>query len=315
MSAEENVPSLPRTSAARSVAHWRLNDAGFGFVLILPALLILLAIFVYPLLFSGYMSFHAFDLARPQDFQFVGINNFVNIMQSAEFRRALGNTVIYAGLAVPIEFVLGLILAMALTNIQRGRSLLRTLLIVPMMLAPTAMGLMWKFMYNDQLGIINYLIRNLNLADRPPLWLADPNLALYSVIIVDIWATTPLIILLMLAGLLSIPGEYYEAARIDGAGAIAIFRRVTLPLLRPVILVALLLRGMDAFRVFDVIYVMTKGGPAFRSDVLSFYAYRQAFTSRSIGDATAAAWIMTIILLIAGLLLIRAMRRQGGALE
>jgi multiple sugar transport system permease protein len=287
----------------------RLSNASFGFLMVLPALLLLLAIFVYPLAFSAYMSFHAFDLARPQDFEYVGLNNYLTIIQSEEFLRALKDTLIYVGLAVPIEFVLGLILAMALANIERGRAVLRTLLTTPMMLAPTAMGLMWKFMYNDQLGVISHVIRQLGL--NPPLWLADPNLALYSVVVVDIWATTPLIILLMLAGLLSIPHEYYEAAKIDGASLIAMFRRVTLPLLRPVILVALLLRGMDAFRVFDIIFIMTKGGPAMRSDVLSFFAYRQMFTQRAVGDATSTAWIMTVLLLVAGLVLIRLMRRQG----
>jgi ABC-type sugar transport system permease subunit len=291
-----------------------LSNARFGFLLTVPALLVLLAIYIYPLLFSGQMSLQAFDMARPQDTHFVGLDNYVNMLQNQEFLRALRNTFTYAGIAVPIEFVLGLILALALSNIHVGRSLLRTLLVIPMMLAPTAMGLMWKFMYNDQLGVINAVIRQLGIADRPPLWLADANLALYSVVVVDIWATTPLIILLMLAGLLSIPNEYYEAARIDGAGPLRAFRHITLPLLRPVILVALLLRGMDAFRVFDVIYVMTKGGPAFRSDVLSFYAYRQAFTHRSLGDATATAWIMVLILLTAGLILITLMRRRGGSL-
>jgi ABC-type sugar transport system permease subunit len=290
-----------------------VSNAWFGFFLILPALVVLLAVYVYPLLYSAYMSLHFFDLARPQDFRFIGLDNYTGILSDKDFTRALTNTFIYAGVAVPAEFILGLILALALANIQRGRSLIRTLLIIPLMLAPTAIGLMWKFMYNNEFGIINSMIRQLGIAAQPPLWLSNPGLALYSVVVVDIWATTPLIILLMLAGLLSIPTEYYEAARIDGAGMLAVFRHITLPLLRPVMLVALLLRGMDAFRVFDVIYVMTKGGPAFRSDVLSFFAYRQAFTHRSIGEASATAWIMTAILLAAGLVLIYLMRRRGGA--
>jgi ABC-type sugar transport system permease subunit len=168
-------------------------------------------------------------------------------------------------------------------------------------------------MYNDQLGIINHLIRTLGISDSPPQWLADPNLALFSIIIVDIWATTPLIVILLLAGLLAIPAELYEASEIDGAGPWQRFGRVTLPLLTPVILVALLIRGMDAFRVFDVVYIMTKGGPAMRSDVLSFFAYRTAFTELSIGKATATAWIMTAILLFLALILIRTLRRQGSA--
>jgi multiple sugar transport system permease protein len=175
------------------------------------------------------------------------------------------------------------------------------------------MGLMWKFMYNDQLGVINHVLRELG-DTRPPLWLADPERALTSVIVVEIWATVPIFILLLLAGLLSIPRELYEAATIDGAGALAAFRRITLPLLRPVILVALLLRGMDAFRVFDIIFVMTKGGPALRSDVLSYYVYRTAFVDRDFGEATAVSWIMILILLAGSLALIGLIRRRGGAL-
>lgn len=292
---------------------FHLSNGMFGVLLILPAFLILLAVFIYPLLYSAYMSVHHFYLPRPQDFAFVGLTNYVDVIASAEFQRALGNTLIYAGVAVPVEFLFGLILALALANITQGRGLIRMLLMLPMMLAPIVMGLMWKFMYNDQFGVINYLIKALGITDRPPLWLADPNLALYSIVAVDVWATTPMLIILLLAGILSIPTEFYEAAQIDGADAWQRFRRVTLPLLTPVILVALLLRGMDAFRVFDVVYVMTKGGPAMRSDVLSYFAYRTAFTELSIGRAAAAAWIMTALLLVFALLLIRAMRREGAA--
>lgn len=302
------MPTQPEASVRPT---GRLHNGGFGFLIVLPALVVLSAVYVYPLVFSGYMSLHLFDLGRPQDFEFVGFANYGEILTSREFQRALTNTLTYALVAVPVEFVLGLGLALALANIEQGRGLIRMLLTLPMMLAPAAMGLMWKFMYNDQFGILNFLIRQTGLVERPPLWLADPHLALYSVILVDIWATTPMLIILLLAGLLAIPPEYYEAAQIDGAGAWYAFRHITLPLLQPVILVALLLRGMDAFRVFDVVYILTKGGPALRSDVLAFYAYRAAFTDLSVGHATAAAWIMTALLLLGGALLIRALRREG----
>lgn len=302
---------LSSKQAASSRTRLHLSNAAFGLLLVAPAFAVLLLIYLYPLIYSAYMSVHNLYLPRPQDFAFVGLDNYVTVVTSPEFHRALLNTLIYAGLAVPVEFVFGLILALALANITQGRGVIRMLLTVPMMLAPVVMGLMWKFMYNDQLGIINYLIRTLGISQTPPQWLADPRLALYSIIIVDIWATTPLIVILLLAGLLAIPVELYEAAEIDGAGHWQRLQRITLPLLRPVILVALLLRGMDAFRVFDVVYIMTKGGPAMRSDVLSFFAYRTAFTDLSMGKATATAWIMTAILLAFALILIRVMRRQG----
>lgn len=290
--------------------HGQLSDGGFGLLVAVPALAVLLTVFVYPLGYSIYQSLREYDLARPKDAHFIGLDNYRTVLQSRDFSRALRNTTVYTVVAVPIELVAGLVLALSLAQITHGRAFIRTILTVPMMLAPIAMGLTWRFMYNDQFGVINYTIRQLGIMDRPPLWLSDPKVALYSVIAVEVWATTPVVVLLLLAGLVSIPGDYYEAAQVDGGGTLSSFRNITLPLLKPAILVTLLLRGMDAFRVFDLVYVLTKGGPAFKTDVLSFFAYRLAFTDRSIGGATALAWIMTIILLIAGLILIQAMRRQ-----
>jgi multiple sugar transport system permease protein len=278
-------------------------------LLTLPALAIMLVVFVFPLLFSAFTSLHRFEIARPDRTRFIGLENYVEIVQDSAFQRALTNTLVYVFVAVPIEFVIGLLLALALANIVQGRGLFRTLLVIPQMLAPAVTALLWKFMYNDELGLINHLLRELGV-NRPPLWLTETPLALFSIILVEIWATVPVFVLLLLAGLLSIPQEYYEAAAIDGGSPLAIFRHVTLPLLQPVILVALLIRGMDAFRVFDLVYVLTGGGPALRTDVLSFFVFRTAFTDRDFGLASAGAWIISLILLIGGLTLIRLLRRR-----
>jgi multiple sugar transport system permease protein len=306
--------NLPH-SAARQRQHRRLlyvPDSLFGFLLTLPALLIMVGVFLYPLLFSAYTSVHDFEITRPDRIRFVGLENYAEILADQQFTRALGNTLIYVLVAIPIEFGIGLGLALALATITRGRNIFRTMLVIPQMLAPVVMGLMWKFMYNDELGVINQLLRAFGV-NRPPLWLTEVPLALFSIILVEIWATIPIFVLLLLAGLLSISQELYEAAAIDGGSPWQIFLRVTLPLLRPVILVALLIRGMDAFRVFDLVYVLTNGGPANRTDVLSFYVYRIAFTEREFGLATAGAWIISGILLIGGIILMRALRQQGAA--
>lgn len=291
-------------------ARFHLSDGWFGFLITVPALLIMLTVFVFPLVFSAYTSLHRFEITRPDRTRFIGFENYATILQDDAFHRALGNTLTYVFVAVPIEFAIGLCLAMALATITRGRGMFRTLLVIPQMLAPAVMALMWKFMYNDELGIINHLLREFGI-NRPPLWLTETPLALFSIIVVEIWATVPIFVLLLLAGLLSIPSEYYEAAAIDGGSAWAVFRHVTLPLLQPVILVALLIRGMDAFRVFDLVYVLTGGGPALRTDVLSYYIFRTAFTDRDFGLASAGAWIVSIILLTGGLILIRFMRRRA----
>lgn len=302
---------LASPAAVRPRGGLGLSNAGFGLVVALPAIAILVLIFLYPIAYSAYQSFREYDLARPADSHFVGIRNYAGVLQSTDFQRALRNTVVYTGVAVPIELVFGLGIALSLNQILVGKSAIRVLLTLPMMLAPIAMGLMWKFMYNDQLGVINHLLKATKLVDQPPLWLADPDIALFSIIAVDIWATTPMVVLLMLAGLSTIPHDYYEAASIDGGGTVSNFLHVTLPMLKPAILITLLLRGMDAFRVFDIVYVLTKGGPAFKTDVLSYLAYRTAFTDRSIGEASALAWIMTVILLIAAVILIGLLRRGG----
>jgi multiple sugar transport system permease protein len=307
-------PVRPIVDVTTAKPSWRLSNAGFGGLVLIPAFAVLVVIFLYPLGYSIYQSFREYDLARPKDAHYIGLENFRELLGDREFKRAFKNTVIYTGVAVPLEFLFGMILALALAQINRGRMAIRMLLTVPMMLAPIALGLMWKFMYNDQFGVIGYGFREAGLGKRPPLWLSDPDIALYSVIAVDIWATTPIVVLLLLAGLMSISSDYYEAAMIDGGGTISSFFHITLPLLRPAILVTLLLRGMDAFRVFDLVYVLTKGGPAFKTDVLSFLNYRLAFTDRAIGAASALSWIMTFFLLAAGLFLIRMLRRQGEAL-
>ncbi|MDX2138228.1 MAG: sugar ABC transporter permease [Chloroflexota bacterium] len=299
--------TYPQPSA--KAARFHLSDGWFGFLITVPALLIMLTVFVFPLVFSAYTSLHRFEITRPDRTRFLGFENYVTVLQDEAFQRALGNTLTYVFVAVPVEFAIGLGLAMALATITRGRGMFRTLLVIPQMLAPAVMALMWKFMYNDELGIINHLLREFGI-NRPPLWLTETPLALFSIIIVEVWATVPIFVLLLLAGLLSIPSEYYEAAAIDGGSAWAVFRHITLPLLQPVILVALLIRGMDAFRVFDLVYVLTGGGPALRTDVLSFYIFRTAFTDRDFGLASAGAWIVSIILLTGGLILIRFMRRQ-----
>lgn len=309
-SAKSSAKGAVAANAQPPPRRFHLSDGWFGFLITTPALLVMLLIFIFPLLFSAFTSLHDFNITRPDRTRFVGLENYGEILGDSDFHRALGNTLVYVFVAVPIEFAIGLVLAMSLATIVRGRGVFRTLLVIPQMLAPAVMALMWKFMYNDDLGIINSLLRGFGV-NRPPLWLTDTPLALFSIIIVEIWATVPIFVLLLLAGLLSIPQDYYEAAAIDGGSPLAIFRFVTLPLLQPVILVALLIRGMDAFRVFDLVYVLTGGGPALRTDVLSYFIFRTAFTDREFGLASAGAWLVSILLLAGGLILIRLMRRRA----
>jgi multiple sugar transport system permease protein len=285
----------------------QLSEAAFGFLLASPLLIVTLGIIGYPLAYALTASFQRFRLTAPDNISFVGFDNYYYVLIDPQFWVALRNTLLYAGIAVPLELALGLVIAMALNKLLRGARLVRTILILPMMLAPVVMGLMWKFMFNDQLGIINHLIRLTGL-DLHILWLADPNLAFISLLIVEVWATTPIMVILLSAGLTTIPAELYEAAEIDGASRWQRFVNITWPMLQPVILVSLLLRGMDAFRVFDIVFVLTQGGPANSTDVLSYYAYRTIFQGMDVGGASAVSMMMLVVLAALGIVLIRRMR-------
>lgn len=301
---------IPNDQTPRQRLRGHLSNSQFGFLLTLPLLLILVTTVLYPLLYAFWTSFQSFRLSRPDQISFTGFDNYIWVLQDSQFQMALRNSVIYTGVAVPLELVLGLAISLALMSVTWGRGIARTLIIIPMMLAPVAMGLMWKFLYNDQLGLINHVIRSLGISESGVPWLSNPSLALFSVIAVEIWATTPIMVILLSAGLSTIPKELYEAGRIDGAGSIQNFRYVTLPLLQPIILVALLLRGMDAFRVFDLIYILTQGGPANRTDVLSFYIYRLNFVNLNVGRASAGAFLMLLILIIMAFVLMRILRKE-----
>ncbi len=286
----------------------QLSEAAFGLLLASPLLVVLLGIVGYPLAYAFAASFQHFRITDPGNIYFVGFENYLYALTDPQFWVSLRNTLLYAGIAVPVELCLGLLIAMALNKMPRGARAVRTLLIMPMMLAPVVMGLMWKFMFNDQLGIINQLIRLTGL-DLHILWLADPRFAFTSLLIVEVWATTPIMVILLSAGLTSIPAELYEAAEIDGASRWQRFINVTWPMLQPVILVALLLRGMDAFRVFDIVFILTQGGPGNATDVLSYYAYRAIFEGMDVGVASAVSMLLLLTLASMGVVLIRQMRK------
>ena len=281
------------------------SSSFFGGAIILPGVIILLLFYLYPLAYSLFISLHDFRLIRPDLTQFVGFRNYFEIFYDDEFLNAFINTLIYVGISLPFELVIGLFLALALDKITRGKNIIRAFLIVPQFLAPLAMGFIWKFMYNDDLGIINFFLRFVGM-ERPPLWIADPAISLYSCIIVEIWACVPIFMLLLSAGLTTLSTEI-----IDGANAYHRLRYIILPHLKPIILVTLLIRGMDSFRIFDLIYGLTQGGPAMSSDVLSLYMYRSGMLDRQFGYSASAGWIMVFMMLIASYILIKLMYRDG----
>ncbi len=250
------------------------RDNGQRFVT--PALLLLALVTVYPVLSVLYLSLHRklliFDISR-----FVGLENYLFLLQDDRFWNALGNTAYFTLLSVVLELALGLAIAMLLHREFRFKGFVRAVVLIPWAIPTVVSAKMWEWMYNTDFGILNYLLgAEVN-------WLGSPLWALNAAVFMDVWKTTPFVAILLMAGLQVIPRELFQAARIDGAGSWAVFRKITLPLLKPVILVVLIFRTLDAFRVFDAVYVLTGGGPANTTETLSIYAYKVLFQTLQFG--------------------------------
>ncbi|WP_163537012.1 sugar ABC transporter permease [Gracilibacillus sp. YIM 98692] len=277
----------------------KLRNSGLSLMFFAPAGLFMMIFLLYPMLLLVRDSFYRIDILDPMSKEFVGLANYIEALSSNRFLQSAFNTVIYIVTAVGIEFILGLILALLLSTAFRGSQFIRTLLLSPLMIAPLVSGLIWKFMLNDQFGIINWVLYKLRIISDPHqiMWLSDPSLALISTIIADVWLTTPFMMLVLLAGIQGIPKTMYESAQIDGASKWQTFKYVTFPSLIPVATVALLIRIIDAARTFDIVWVLTQGGPGFSSEVLSTYMYKVLTRYGQAGEASAMAVIFIIILL------------------
>jgi multiple sugar transport system permease protein len=258
------------------------------YLLIAPTIAVLLALSIYPLIYSIKISFQSPSGAAT-------LQNFTRLFSDQFFLSALAHTFVYAVIALTIEFLLGLGLALLLNSQIRGRSVWRALLLLPMMLPPVVVGVVWRLLLNSNFGAVNGTLKTFGVNTESLTWTASPKLAMASVIIADVWQWTPFVFLILLAGLQAIPQEPYEAALVDGSTAWQTFRHVTLPLLKPAILIVLLLRTMDLLRVFDHIFIITEGGPGFATETLSLYIYRTAFRFSNFGYAAAMSFVLLLI--------------------
>jgi len=273
-----------------------------------PAFIAIAIILIYPLGYSFWLSFHEWTLRGfRKGIPFVGFQNYIDLFRNPDFINSLRITASFVLLAVGIEFVLGMGLALLLNHDLRARNWIRAMILLPMMCTNVVIGLTWRLLLNYEFGLVNYYLSVMGLG--PIEWLSKPAMALPAVILVDVWNTTSFVALLLLAGLQALPDEPFEAARIDGASAWQSFVYLTLPLLRQTILVVLLWRMIDTFRIFDVIYLLTAGGPARATETVSIYVYRYGFQSFNLGFASAASYIMILIMLIIAAVLARLMGR------
>lgn len=269
-----------------------------------PALIVILVVLIYPLLYTFQLSFYDYSIARGM--RFSGLDNYIKILGDERFFTSLENTLLYTFVVVSVEGLLGFILANILNRKFRAQGLIRGLLMIPMLTSPIVSGITWRFMYNPDFGIVNYFFSLVGLP--PQVWTGNPHTSLLSVMIVDIWEFTPFVMLLVLAGLQSIPKEQYESAMIDGAGFWARLQYITLPWLKPMILVVLLLRTMDSIKVFDQVYALTAGGPGVSSMTLGVYAYANGFRNFYLGYAAAISWLLALITIAICLFYIRSMK-------
>lgn len=287
----------------------RTGEKSLAYLLVLPATIILGGLTLYPFGFMIYLSVHRWKASLayiPKSF--VGSSHFVRLFQDEFFWSAMSVTFRFLVVVILVEFFLGLFLALLLNRRIRGRRLIRALFLLPMMLTPVVVGLIWRFILNDEVGILNYFFSIIHLPAQA--WLGDVNTALQAIMLVDVWQWTPFMILVLLAGLQSLPGEPFEAAKVDGASAWQTFRFITIPLLKPIILIALLFRTIDAYRIFDKIYVMTYGGPKTSTEPLSLYVYRNGFRHYDMGYTAALSLVMLIIIIAMSQGYIRFMAKE-----
>lgn len=269
-----------------------------GWLLLLPALLLLALVFAYPILRAFWLSLFTQNLGTQLKLVFSGFNNYGRMLGDGRFWQSLWNTSIFTFASVFLELILGMGVALVLNQSFRGRGIVRTISLLPWALPTALMGLAWAWIFNDQYGIVNDILLRLGILETGVSWLGNPTLAMMAVIIADVWKTTPFIALLLLAGLQSISSDLYEAYAIDGASAWQSFWKITVPLLLPQIVISLLFRFAQAFGIFDLVQVMTGGGPAGATEMVSIYIYGTVMRYLDFGYG-AALVVVTFLLLVA----------------
>ncbi|EAW39048.1 carbohydrate ABC transporter permease [Lyngbya sp. PCC 8106] len=268
-----------------------------GWLLILPALLVLALVFIYPIARAFWLSFFSENLGTQLEPIFSGFYNYYRLLGDGRFWQSLWNTSVFTVISITIELVLGMGIALVLNQSFRGRGFVRTSALIPWALPTAVMGLAWAWIFNGQYGVVNDLLQRLGLMETSITWLGDPTRAMFALIVAEVWKTTPFISILLLAGLQSISVDLYEAHSIDGATPIQSFRQITLPLLMPQIIIALLFRFAQAFGVFDLIQVMTGGGPGGSTETVSIYIYATVRRYLDFGYG-AALVVVTFLLLV-----------------
>jgi trehalose/maltose transport system permease protein len=284
------------------------RDRRFGYLLVAPAVIVLLAITVYPLIYNVWNSLHNDVVTSGVPATFAGLGNYKRIFTDDLFTPSLVRTAGFTVVSVAVETAIGLGLALALSRPFRGRGLVRAAVFIPWAVPTVVSAQLWKAMFDPQQGFVNYVLTALHLPLGHTTWLAGTWTSWAAILVADAWRNTPFMAIVLLAGLQVIPGDIYEAARIDGAGAWRTFARVTLPLLKPALLVALIFRTLSSFLIFDVVYNMTSGGPGTSTDVLSYLDYQAFLVQFDFGYGGAVAVALVVFALVIAAAYVRVFR-------
>jgi multiple sugar transport system permease protein len=266
------------------------------YLLLLPAIIAILAVVLVPLLVSLWTSFTGYNLTKPATlFQWVGLRNYQRVLTNADFWWAFGRTVLFITIALNLELALGLGLALMVNKITFGQRTLRTIMMFPMMFSPILVGFQFKYLFNDAVGLVNNALFDLGLIREPIAWLVDPVLANFSIIFAEVWMSTSVFAILLLAGLMALPKEPIEAARVDGCNPWQVFRHITLPFLMPFIYIAMTIRSLDVARAYDMVRIMTNGGPAGRTELLWTLMTRTGYQNSQMGLANSMGYVSIIL--------------------
>ncbi|MEX2415095.1 MAG: sugar ABC transporter permease [Paenibacillaceae bacterium] len=287
----------------------KLSDAKFAWLIISPAIIVVFGIVLFPLIETFLYSLKDMDLSMGNPGNYVGLSNYVSTLTDRDFWAAAGRTAYFAGVSIGIELILGLFIALLLNENFRGKVFLQSIIILPWAIPTIVNGAMWKWIYHSEYGALNALLTQLHIIDQYRSWLNSPWLAMNMVIMADVWKMTPLVVIFLLASLQMVNKSVYEAADVDGAGMIKRLFILTLPYLKPTILVIIVIRTMETFKVFDIIYAITQGGPANGTMVLTYQAYIKAFSGLQYSQGATISYLIAMIIALLTFTYVRTMKK------
>ncbi|WP_277584643.1 carbohydrate ABC transporter permease [Psychrobacillus antarcticus] len=293
---KSNSPSLTNDSV--SIYKWKL---------LFPLILILFVILVFPLGYSLWLAFHDFSIIDPDSNKFVGNAQFQKVLTNPMYWTVMKNTFLFVLIAVSFEVILGVLIALALSKQRILKNFTRAVILAPMFVTPIAVGLMFRFILNNQLGFIPAFLAKFNIS----IDFFGSNYTLLTLALIDVWQWTPFIILMILSGLESLPQDPFEAAYVEGASKLTVFLTITLPLLKPVLLVAILIRSLDALKVFEYVYAITKGGPGTSTETLQFYIHKLGFGYYRLSEAAAVSWTVVVIIMIGLIIMLKSPKKES----